>query len=344
MNAYQLHGPKDLRLTELDRPRPVAGEILLRVKRVGICGSDVHYYQHGRVGSFVPKRPFVQGHEFAGEVVATGDIESGLARGMRVAVDPSQPCGDCRFCQNGRQNLCENMRYFGSAASDPPLDGAFAEYIAVPARNCHPIPDSMSWGEAAMLEPLSVSLHALRRVGDLTGAAVLVAGGGAIGQLTSLVARALGASKVVLSDIDAFPRRFARQTGTDAVLDAADPEVVRKAFDLAPEGYDVFVEAAGASRALAFALTVVARGGTIVQVGTLPQEVSIPANLIMAKELKVLGSFRIAQEFPIALQLIASAKVDVKPLISKTFPFSKLLAAIEEASSKYEIIKIQVEI
>ena len=220
MRAFILHGKEDLRRGELPTPIAQPGQVLVHVRRVGICGSDVHYFSHGRVGNFVPKRPFALGHEFAGEVAQTGDDVSGFAIGDRVVIDPSQPCGECRHCRSRRYNLCENMRYFGSASCDPHLDGGFAEFVAVPARNCHRMPDAMTWGEAAMQEPLSVALHATQRAGNLAGTSVFVAGGGAIGQLIALAARAFGAGQVVLGDLAEFPRNFAIVQGADGEFHA----------------------------------------------------------------------------------------------------------------------------
>jgi L-idonate 5-dehydrogenase len=343
MRAFILHGKEDLRRGDLPQPELQPGQVLVQVRRVGICGSDVHYFSHGRVGNFVPKRPFALGHEFAGEVAETGAGVDGFRAGERVVIDPSQPCGRCRHCRGGRYNLCENMRYFGSASCDPHLDGGFAEFVAVPAANCHRMPDAMDWGEAAMLEPLSVALHAARRAGNLAGAAVFVAGGGAIGQLAALVARAFGAAQVTLADLAEFPRRFALAQGVDAVLDPADPASEQAALELSGGGFDVMIEAAGSTHALAHGLKIVRRGGTIVQVGTLPPEVPIPANLIMSKELTVTGSFRFAHVFPMALQFAASRRIKVAPLISRTFPFDETPRAMAMAVAKEGVIKIQIE-
>ena len=343
MRAFILHGKEDLRHGELPTPGTLPGQILVRVRCVGICGSDVHYFSHGRVGNFVPKRPFALGHDFAGEVAEIGQGVSGFAIADRVVIDPSQPCGHCRHCRSGRYNLCENMRYFGSASCDPHLDGGFAEFVAVPARNCHLMPDTMTYGEASMLEPLSVALHAAQRAGNLAGAAVLVAGGGAIGQLIALAARAFGATQVTLSDLTEFPRRFAMEMGADAALDPADAASEQRALEISNGGFDIVFEAAGSTHALIQALKIVRRGGTIVQVGTLPPEVPIPANLIMAKELSVIGSFRFAHVFPLALQLVASGRIHVAPLISQTFPFDETPQAMAKAVAKEGVIKIQIE-
>jgi L-idonate 5-dehydrogenase len=343
MRAFILHGKQDLRRGELPTPGAQPGQVLVRVRRVGICGSDVHYFSHGRVGNFVPKRPFALGHEFAGEVVETGEGVSSFAIGERVVIDPSQPCGHCRHCRSGRYNLCENMRYFGSASCDPHLDGGFAEFVAVPARNCHSMPDAMTWGEAAMLEPLSVALHAARRAGNLAGVSVFVAGGGAIGQLVALAARAFGAGLVTLGDLAEFPRSFAIEQGADAALDPSDAASEQEALEISGGGFDVVFEAAGSTHALIHALKIVRRGGTIVQVGTLPPEVPIPANLIMSKELTVTGSFRFAHVFPIALQFVANRRIRVEPLISKTFAFEETPQAMAMAVAKAGVIKIQIE-
>jgi len=343
MHAFLLHGKQDLRFGELPTPSAQAGQVVVKVRRVGICGSDVHYFSHGRVGNFVPKRPFALGHEFAGEVVEMGAGVSGFSAGERVVIDPSQPCGHCAYCRSGRYNLCENMRYFGSASCDPHLDGGFAEFVAVPAQNCHRMPEAMTWGEAAMLEPLSVALHAANRAGNLAGKSVYVAGGGAIGQLIALAARALGAGQVTLGDIAEFPRRFAIAQGADAALDPSEASSEQEAMELSRGGFDVVFEAAGSTHALVHGLKIVRRGGVIVQVGTLPPEVPIPANLIMSKELTVTGSFRFAHVFPMALEFAASKRIKLEPLISRTFPFSETSQAMAMAVAKEGVIKIQIE-
>jgi L-idonate 5-dehydrogenase len=343
MRAFILHGKEELRRGELPTPEAQPGQVVVRVRCVGICGSDVHYFNYGRVGNFILKRPFALGHEFAGEVMEIGAGVGGFSTGDRVAIDPSQPCGHCRHCLIGRYNLCESMRYFGSASSDPHLDGGFAEFVAVPARNCHRMPDAMTWGEAAMLEPLSVALHATQRVGNLAGASVFVAGGGAIGQLIALAAKAFGAAQVVLGDLAEFPRRFALEQGADAVVDPSDAASELILMEISGSGFDVVFEAAGSTHALIHGLKIVRRGGTIIQVGTLPPEVPIPANLIMSKELTVTGSFRFAHVFPTALKFVTSRRIKVAPLISRTFPFDETPQAMAMAVAKVGVIKIQIE-
>ena len=342
MRAFLLHGAKDLRLVDLPQPLAGPGEVVIAMRRAGICGSDMHYYSHGQIGSFVPKRPFVLGHEFAGEIVSVGPGVAPSRIGERVTVDPSMPCGHCRICRGGRNNLCLNMRFFGSASCDPHINGGFEEFVLVPAANAFAVPDTLSWGEAAMAEPLSVAVHAARRAGNLAGQSVLVTGGGAIGQLAALVTRMFGAGRVVLSDILPGPRQFALDRAADGTLDALSPDFATEAEALAPGGFDVVIEAAGSAAALGQALTVVRRGGTIVQVGTLPASVTLPLNLIMARELNLLGSLRFANVFSTAVALMASARIDVRPLITSVYPLAELGTAMQTAITAPAGIKVQV--
>ena len=342
MKAFFLHGAADLRPADLPVPEPKARDVLIAVRRAGICGSDMHYYGHFRIGSFIPKRPFVLGHEFAGEIVAVGAGVAATRIGERVAVDPSMPCGMCSDCRSGRYNLCRDMRFYGSASCDPHVDGGFEEFVTAPAANCLSLPDALDWAQAAMIEPLSVAVHALGRAVTVAGKTVLVTGGGTIGQLTALVARAFGAARVVLSDIDPGRRAFALARGADAVLDAADPDFVLQAGDLAPGGFDVVVEAAGSAQALEQGLHAARRGGTIVQVGTLPGSVTLPLNLVMARELALVGSFRFANAFQTAITLAAQGRIDMRPLITAVYPLADLPVAIEAAIHDRRNIKVQI--
>ena len=342
MKAFLLHGAKDLRETVLPEPVAGPGEVVVAMRRAGICGSDMHYYSHGQIGSFVPKRPFVLGHEFAGEIVAVGQDVPKSRIGERVTVDPSMPCGVCAFCRSGRYNLCLYMRFFGSASCDPHINGGFEEFIAAPAINCLEVPETMSWGEAAMIEPLSVAVHAVRRAGNLAGQSVLITGGGTIGQLTAVVARAFGAAEVVLSDLEPGPRKFALDRGANATLDARSDSFSAEAEALVPGGFDLVIEAAGSAQALAQALPAARRGGTIVQVGTLPAAVTLPLNMLMAKELSLVGSFRFANVFQISIDLLASGRIDIKPMITSAFRLDELQEAMDTALEKTGSIKVQI--
>ncbi len=344
MKAFVLHGPKDMRF-EKERRRGEVGpaDALIRVRRTGICGSDVHYYLNGKIGEFVPREPFVLGHEFSGEIAEIGQNVVGFKAGDRVAVDPSMPCGECVDCRGGRYNLCRNMRFIGSASCYPHIDGGFGEYVAVPARNCIPLPAGLDYGFAALIEPLSVAVHAIMRTtttGGVAGRTVVITGAGTIGYLVLLVARAYGASVVAVSDPEEFPRDAALRAGADFAFSPMDDGLKQFSED---HRVDIVVEVSGAPKALAEAIHVVRKGGTIIQVGTQPPSVELPQNLIMSKELALLGSLRSAHSVRPAIDLASSGRIDLKPVVSSIFPFSRLGEAMRIAVEKRKVIKVQVE-
>ncbi len=343
MQVWRLHGEADLRLEQAPVPEIGPDELLIRVGTVGICGSDVHYFEHGRCGSFIVEHPFILGHEFMGRIAAVGGQAGHFEIDQRVAIDPSRPCGQCVFCQSGRSNLCRSMRYFGTASVTPHADGAYAEYVTVPARNCHPLPESISDPQAAVLEPMSIALHAVRRCGGVNGQPVLITGGGPIGQLIAMVARAEGATWIGLSDLRDYPRQFASARGVDAVFNPAAPQFADQVAEQTNGGPQIIFECSGAGTALTGAIESCAVGGTIVQVGTLPETADIPANRIMTKELAYLGSFRFADTFGDCLEMIVAEEVDVSPLVTDVFEFADLPRAMDKARSG-EAMKVQVRV
>ena len=327
-----------------DRKRPSAGEgeVLLRIERVGICGSDIEYYKHFRCGAFVPKEPFVLGHEFSGIVEEVGRGVTDVPLGARAAVEPSIPCGRCDYCREGRYNLCNNMRFFGSASSFPHLDGGFQELVSVPIGNLFVLPSHLGAAEGALLEPLAVAVHAVRRARPLDDANVLITGGGTIGQLSAMVARAYGARRITVSDPVAERRRFASDHGVDVVVDPVNEDLFEVAGNERRGGYDVAIEASGQEIAITQVLQAVRKGGRYVQVGTISANVSVPANLIMVKELNVSGSFRYNHDFPAALSLLAAGRIPAQDVISETLPFAKTKDAFEDAVSGGPL-KVHVE-
>lgn len=343
MKAWVLYGKEDLRLEDHPKPEVKSGQVLIKTSRVGVCGSDVHYFMDGRVGASVPKRPFIFGHEVSGEVAEIGDGVKDLHVGMRVAIDPSQPCRSCSLCRSGRYNLCRTTSFLGSAKFDPPTHGTNREYFTMPAANCYPLPDQLDDGQAAMLEPLSVATHGVMRAGTVAGKSVLVTGGGPIGQMVALVARAFGADSITVSDVAEYPRQFAKQVGADFVLDPTGDTFTDELQQIVPKGFDIVLEASGAPAATRQAIDAVGYGGTIVQVGTLPAKIELPFNMIMEKELQVLGSFRFAHVFPLALKQMAAARIDLKPMISKIFPFAELPEALKAGHQKGNVMKVQIE-
>jgi L-idonate 5-dehydrogenase len=328
MQAFYLHGARDLRPTEIDPPQIASDEVLVRVRATGICGSDLHYYLHGKNGDFVPERPFVLGHESAGEVADPGAFPDALPLGSRVAIDPSHPCRACTYCREGRYNLCPHMRYFGSAACSPPQDGSFREYVPVRAENCHLLPEAMDFRHAALLEPLSIAIHGIGQAGTIAGKSALITGAGPIGQLLGLVARHYGAARLAVSDIRQDALDLATALWADTPLRADDPAQVAEAVG---DGFDIVIEASGAAPALQTAYEHCKPGGTLVQLGVQAGMTSLPVNLVMQKELTVRGSFRFAHVFDRALDLLARQQLDIAPLISQCFDFADLVAGFDAA-------------
>jgi L-idonate 5-dehydrogenase len=343
MKAWVLHGEKDIRLEERKRPEPAAGEVLVGMRAAGICGSDLHYHAHGRCGNFIPTRPFILGHEFSGEIVAVGQGVDEKLLGTRVAVDPSRACGRCRLCRAGRYNLCPEMVYYGSASVVPPSDGCFAEFVTAPVRNAWKLPEGFDYSVGAMLEPLSVAMHAVMRSGGVAGKSVLVTGGGTIGQMILLCANACGASRVVVSDLRPFARDFAIQQGAAGTIDPTDPQCAELAKQYAADGFEVCFEAAGVGAALSQAMALSAKGATVVQVGTLPDGTAIPANLFLTRELNYVASWRFANVFERIIDMVGSGKIRPLPLITNVFPMDSLSEAIAQASGGGNVVKIQIE-
>jgi len=340
-----LHGAKDLRVESCPVPELACGEVLIRVQRAGICGSDLHYHRHGYCGGFVPTRPFILGHELVGEVAAVSDGIKEPTVGSRVVVNPARACGVCGYCRSGRGNLCPKTVMLGSASTTPPTDGAFAHFVSVRADQCHPVPSQMDDSLAAMMEPLAVALHAVKRAGTVSGKNVLVVGGGPIGLLVAMTARAYGAMPVVLSEPVAARRDQALAFGAEAVLDPASPGLRDQVRDLAGEGFEVLFEASGAPLALRLAFDLVRPGGTIVQIGTVgTADVGLPANQVMVREIQFIGSFRYGDVFGQAIRLAASGRVNLQPLVSRVFRLAEIAEAMELAGAKDNVLKVQVQV
>ena len=345
MLAGVLHGARDLRVQQVARPELRPGMVLLRVRRVGICGSDMHYFQHGYCGAFVPSRPFILGHEFTADVAAVAADVQTPAVGARVTVNPARACGFCEYCKAGRGNLCRHTIMLGSGSTTPPTDGAFAEFVTVRADQCHVLPLLMDDGLGAMMEPFAVALHAAKRAGSVAGKRVLVTGGGPIGLLVMLTARAFGAIPVVLSDVVEGRRKTALKLHADATLDPAAAHLAERVRELAGDGFDVIFEASGAPPALRQAFELVRPGGTIVQIGTLGSEdVGLPANHLMVHETQFIGSFRYGDVFGEAIRLVEGGRVFLEPLISEVFSLVELPQAMQRSFAKDDVIKVQIQV
>ena len=335
--ACTLHGARDLRV-EPRAPRALGPhDVRLRLGAGGICGSDLHYWQHGRVGAFVIHEPLVPGHEASGVVETVGAEVTRVRPGDRVAIDPSHPCGACDRCREGRMNLCRRMFFVGSTSVYPHAQGLFAQAFVMGERQLTPVTETdVSLGKIACAEPLSVGLHAVQRAGSVLGKRVLVTGGGTIGCMCVIAARMAGAAEVVVADIADRSLAMARQVGADAG--------VRSDQDAASlyDRFDVAIEAAGAPAALVTCLAAVERGGRVVQVGTLPEELPFPANRVMARELDYVGAFRANGEFDLAVQAIRTRRADVRPLISAQLPLARAEDAFALAADRTRSTKVQL--
>ena len=341
MKTITAHAAKDLRIEDHDIASPGPSEVLVRLERGGICGSDLHYYNHGGFGTVRLKEPMILGHEVAGRIEAVGDATVGFRAGQRVAISPSRPCGACEYCALGQQNHCLNMRFYGSAMPFPHIQGAFRERLVVDASQCV-VAEGISAGEAAMAEPLSVVLHAAKQAGSLAGKRVLVTGCGPIGLLAVLVARAYGAMEIVATDVTEFTLRKAREVGADRTVN-----ILTSPGDLTPypesKGrVDVLFECSGVAAALVGAVPAMRPGGTIVQLG-LGGDMTLPVQAMTSKELSLRGSFRFHHEFPAAVAFMQAKRVDVTPLITQSFPFRQAVQAFEVAADRNRSLKVQLE-
>jgi len=335
--ACIIHGAKDLRLEPNEPAALGPHDVQLRLGAGGICGSDLHYYREGRVGAFVIREPLVPGHEASGIVERVGAEVTRVKAGDKVAINPSHPCGHCDYCYAGRSNLCRNMFFLGSASVFPHAQGMFRERFVMGERQLTAVSEDVSLGEIACAEPLSIGLHGVRRAGEVLGKTVLVTGGGTIGCMSVMAARLAGAAEVIVCDIADRPLEMARTVGADRTL-RSDQVDAAALTDIA----DVSIEAAGSAGALATCLKATRRGGRIVQVGTLPAELSFPANSVMVRELDYVGAFRADIEFDWAVQAIRTRRVDVRPLISAQLPLAQAQDAFELALDRSRSTKVQL--
>ncbi|WP_315782052.1 MULTISPECIES: L-idonate 5-dehydrogenase [unclassified Bradyrhizobium] len=341
MRAVVIHAPKDLRIDSFPDPAPDVGQVRVKIEAGGICGSDLHYYHHGGFGTVRIKQPMALGHEIAGVVAAVGAGVTGLSEGTRVAVNPSLPCGYCAYCREGLRNQCLDMRFMGSAMRDPHVQGGFREFVTVDASQAVPIAPSLSLGEAAMAEPLSVCLHAAHQAGSLLGKRVLVTGCGPIGALAILVARYGGAAEIVATDVAEAPLAVARKLGASHAFNVAAEPAALDPWRAGKGTFDVLFEASGNQAALRAALDVMRPGGVIVQLG-LGGEMTLPLNTLVTKELQLRGTFRFDREFDLAVRLMGEGLLDVKPLISATLPFQEAISAFELASDRSRSMKVHL--
>lgn len=329
MKASVLVRPRSVELEDRPLPELEADEVLVRISAVGVCGSDVHYFNEGRIGDFVVKSPMVLGHEAAGTIVAVGTAVDPERLGERVSIEPQRPNPHSKQSLAGAYNLDPSMEFYAT----PPVDGAFMEYVKIQSHFAFAVPDEISDEAAALMEPLSVGIAAMQKARVTPGARVLISGAGPIGIICAQVAKAYGATDVIVSDLNGQRREKALQFGADRVIDPKSTDMANLGLDA-----DAFIEASGATPALQSGIRNVAPAGRIVLVGMGADEVALPISLIQSKELVVTGIFRYANTWPIAIDLVRTGKVDLDSLVTGIYGLAEVPQALLD-STKPESMK-----
>lgn len=328
---------------ERDIPQPKDDEVLVKLEYVGICGSDLHYYESGAIGDYVVKPPFVLGHEPGGTVVEVGKNVTHLKVGDRVALEPGKTCGHCEFCKTGRYNLCPDVVFFAT----PPVDGVFQEYVAHEAGLCFKLPDNVSTMEGALIEPLAVGFHAARQGGAQAGQVAVVTGAGCIGLVSMMALKAMGVSKVY--SVDVMDKRLdkALELGADGVINGSREDAVKKVMELTGSmGCDLVIETAGTEITTRQAVQMTKKGATIVLVGySKTGEIKMPISLALDKELTFKTVFRYRHIYPMAIDAVASGRVNLKGIVTNEFALDDIQEAMDESvNNKADIVKAVVKI
>ncbi|MBU2668894.1 alcohol dehydrogenase catalytic domain-containing protein [Actinoplanes bogorensis] len=336
MKSIQLSGARDAALTDFADEPLAAGQVRVRMRRVGLCGSDAHFYDHGQIGRFrLDDGPVVIGHEGSGEVLEVGDGVDGLAVGDRVSIEPGIACGECRECRNGTYNLCVRMTFLGM----PPNHGLLRERVVLPARNVHRVPEEVNLDEAALLEPLSVAVWSVQRAQLAAGERVLIAGAGPIGLLVARVAVAEGAAEVIVTDID---RERLDRIGAEPGVKAVD---VSGGWDGVPDDLDVFLECSGAPTALDDGMGRLRPRGRAVLVGVPGKpQIAISSTIIRYGELSLTAVHRYAGTWPRAIELLATGKVGLSDLVTARYSLSETPTALLDAAERRVALKAMIEV
>lgn len=333
------YGEKDVR-TEQRELEYSDNDVLVKVDCGGICGSDIHYYQHGRAGMSVLKHPMVVGHEFVG-IVEKAPADSMLRVGQRVAVNPSQPCNQCAYCLEGKQNLCKTMRFMGSAQFNPHVNGGFSEYVVATAAQCIPY-SKVSPQVMAFAEPTAVAIHAVNVAGTLVGKKVLVIGAGPIGCLIMAAALSAGASEIVASDVSARCLELAAEMGANATFNPVETGSTDR-YQANGGYFDVVFEASGSPVAIQSTVTLTRPSGTVVQVGMGAASVEFPVMPMLVKEIKWVGSFRFINEFTTAVAWLEDGRINPLPLLSGEYEPESIEDALIAAADKSRSSKVQIK-
>lgn len=325
--AIFMQGTNKMVWKDVSMPEVGKNDVLIKIKTVGICGSDQHYYEHGKIGDFIVEEDFILGHEASGEVVEIGEDVETLKLGDRVALEPGVTCGKCEFCKTGKYNLCEKVEFFAT----PPYHGVFQNYVAHPEDMCFKLPDNMSYLEGAMVEPLAVGLHANGEGKVELGDTVVIFGTGCIGLSTLVASKARGASNIIVVDMMEKRLDKALELGANYAINAKKENTIEKIMEITKgRGADVVIETAGAIPTVKQTVDVVRRGGTIVLVGMAPKdEIEFNFATLMGKEAKIKTVFRYRNLYPIGIKAISSGIIDVASIVSHEYDFEDTLEAME---------------
>lgn len=343
MKIAVMEGIGKMGFTEKDIPQTTDNEVLVKIEYVGICGSDLHYYETGRIGDYIVNPPFVLGHEPGGTVVEVGKKVKHLKVGDRVALEPGKTCGQCEFCKTGKYNLCSDVIFFAT----PPVDGVFQEYVAHEAELCFKLPDNVSTLEGALIEPLAVGFHAGMQGGAHAGQTAVVTGSGCIGLVTMMALKAMGVSKVYVVDVMQKRLDKAMELGATGVINAGEQDAVKAVLELTGGvGCDLAVETAGTEITTQQTIHMVKKGATIVLVGYgKTGMMNLPMSLALDKELSFKTVFRYRHIYPMAIDAVANGKVNLKGIITNIFEFEDLQNAMDlSVRDKANIVKSVVKI
>ena len=341
--AAYMTGLNKMEIRDIEMPKLRDTDVLVKLEYVGICGSDVHYLEHGKIGDFVVDGDFILGHECAGTIVELGSEVKNLKVGDKVALEPGVTCGQCEFCKSGRYNLCPNVEFLAT----PPYHGSMMKYIAFPENMCFKLPDNITTKEGALVEPLSVGMHAAMQGGVKLGDSVVILGAGTIGLVTLLACKAFGATDITV--VDVIPKRleYARNLGATTVINAAEADVFAEVEKLTNKsGVDVVIETAGTARTISQTPYLIKNGGTIVLVGMAPQDI-IEFNFakIMAKEAQIKSVFRYRNIYPIAIKALAQGIINITGIVTHEFDFEDSAKAFDYViNNKQDVVKAVIKI
>ncbi len=342
MKAAVMTEPGKISIVKKDIPKIKDNQVLIKIEHVGICGSDIHYYEHGRIGDFIVKDPIILGHECAGRVMEVGGKTKSLKKGDLVALEPGITCGECEFCKSGKYNLCPDVEFLAT----PPYDGAFVEYIAYPENMCFKLPDGMDTVEGALIEPLAVGFHAANQADAQIGESAVILGAGCIGLVTLMSLLARGVKEVYIVDLIDLRLEKAVDIGAKKALNAKEVNVVEEIMNLTNnEGVDIVIETAGSKIATQQTVDLVKRGGKIVLVGMAANPViEYDFGKLQAKEAVLNTVFRYRNIYPAAIKAVGDKIIDVKQIVTDTFGFTDIKKALDyNIENKSDTVKIVID-